>query len=78
MAAGNYDFTIEQGATVDFAVQYKDSGSNPVDLSGNQARMQHRPTFEKEEAEATYKYMLEDSFVTEYKKTEELEKNGVK
>jgi perosamine synthetase len=36
--------------------------------------MQHRPTFEKEEAEATYKYMLEDSFITEYKKTEELEK----
>ena len=35
--------------------------------------MQHRPTFGKEEAEATYKYMLEDSFVTEYKKTEELE-----
>ena len=36
--------------------------------------MQHRPTFEKEEAEATYKYMLEDSFITEYKKTDELEK----
>ena len=36
--------------------------------------MQHRPTFEKEEAEATYKYMLEDTFITEYKKTEELEK----
>jgi len=35
--------------------------------------VQHRPTFEKEEAEATYKYMLEDSFITEYKKTEELE-----
>ena len=35
--------------------------------------MQHRPTFEKEEAQATYNYMLEDSFVTEYKKTEELE-----
>lgn len=35
--------------------------------------MQHKPTFEKEEAEATYKYMLEDSFITEYKKTEELE-----
>ena len=43
MAAGNYDFTIEQGATVDFAVQYKDSGSNPIDLSGYQARMQLRP-----------------------------------
>lgn len=35
--------------------------------------MQNRPTFEKEEAEATYKYMLEDSFITEHKKTEELE-----
>ena len=44
MAAGNYDFTIEQGATVDFAVQYKDSGSNPIDLSGYQARMQLRRT----------------------------------
>ena len=44
MAAGNYDFTIEQGATDDFAVQYKDSGSNPIDLSGYQARMQLRPT----------------------------------
>ena len=36
--------------------------------------MQHRPTFGVEEAEATYKYMLEDSFITEHKKTTELEK----
>lgn len=43
MAAGKYNFTIEQGATVDFAVNYKDSDSNPVDLSGYQARMQLRP-----------------------------------
>lgn len=35
--------------------------------------MQHRPTFDKKEAEAVYKYMLEDNFVTEYKKTKELE-----
>jgi perosamine synthetase len=35
--------------------------------------VQHRPTFEKEEAEATYKYMLEDTFITEHKKTLELE-----
>jgi len=35
--------------------------------------MQHRPTFEKEEADEVYKYMLEDSFITEYKKTIELE-----
>ena len=35
--------------------------------------MQHRPTFEKEEAESVYKYMLEDTFITEHKKTKELE-----
>ena len=35
--------------------------------------MQHRPTFEKEEALATYSYMLEDNFITEHKKTLELE-----
>ena len=35
--------------------------------------MQHRPAFGKEEAEATYKYMLEDTFVTEHRKTRELE-----
>jgi len=35
--------------------------------------MQHRPTFEKEEAEACYNYMLEDNFITEYKQTENLE-----
>ena len=29
MAAGKYNFTIEQGATVDFAVQYKDSEFEP-------------------------------------------------
>lgn len=36
--------------------------------------MQHRPTFEKEEADAVYEYMLEDNFITEHKKTEELER----
>ena len=30
--------------------------------------MQHRPTFEKEEALATYSYMMEDNFVTEHKR----------
>lgn len=35
--------------------------------------MQHRPTFGKEEADATYAYMMEDNFVTEHKKTLELE-----
>jgi len=36
--------------------------------------MQHRPTFEKEEALAVYSYMMEDNFITEHKKTLELEK----
>ena len=35
--------------------------------------MQHRPTFEKEEALATYNYMNEDNFITEHTKTKELE-----
>ena len=40
MAAGSYSFTIEQGATTDFELVYKDSSGNPVDLSGYRARMQ--------------------------------------
>ena len=34
MAAGQYSFTIEHGTTLDFEIQYKDSGSNPIDLAG--------------------------------------------
>ncbi len=44
MAAGKYNFTIEQGATVDFEIAYKDSNSEPVDLTDHQARMQFRST----------------------------------
>jgi len=40
MAAGTYNFTIEQGSTVDFEIAYKDSSNNPIDLTGYQARMQ--------------------------------------
>lgn len=42
MPAGKYSFTIEQGATLDFEIQYKDSGSNPIDLTGAEGRMQIR------------------------------------
>ena len=35
--------------------------------------IQHRPYFDTDEADACYKYMLNDSFVTEFKKTLELE-----
>ena len=46
MAAGSYSFTIEQGATVDFEIQYLDSGSNPIDLGGGQfAEMRIRTSF---------------------------------
>jgi len=46
MAAGRYNFTIEQGATVDFEIAYTDSNQNPIDLTNYQARMQLRPTRE--------------------------------
>lgn len=44
MSAGRYSFTIEQGATLDFELAYKDSSNNPIDLTGYQGRMQIRPT----------------------------------
>jgi perosamine synthetase len=46
----------------------------PKSREENTFIMQHRPTFEKEEADSCYEYMLEDNFVTEHKKTKELEK----
>lgn len=42
MSAGKYSFLIEQGATTDFEIQYKDSSGNPVDLSEYCAAMQIR------------------------------------
>ena len=45
MAAGNYTFTIEQGATTDFQIDWKDSNGDPVDLTYYQARMQIRSTY---------------------------------
>mgnify|MGYP003135623546 CR=1 FL=1 len=49
MAAGIYSFTIEQGATTDFEVTYKDSTDTPVDLTGYKARMQIRPSIRSSE-----------------------------
>jgi hypothetical protein len=34
MAAGKYNFIIEQGTTFTLELQYKDSNSVPVDLTG--------------------------------------------
>lgn len=44
MSAGRYSFIIEQGATTDFQIVYKDSTGTPVNLSGYTAAMQIRNT----------------------------------
>lgn len=45
MAAGNYSFIIEQGSTVNFEIQYTDSGSNPINLTGYSGKMQIKSNF---------------------------------
>ena len=45
MSAGKYSFVIEQGTTLDFEIQYKDSSGNPVDLTGYTAAMQIRSNY---------------------------------
>lgn len=45
MAAGIYNFIIEQGTTVDFKIQYKDSTGTPIDLSEYGGAMQIRSNF---------------------------------
>lgn len=59
MAAGKYSFKIEQGATLDFELAYKDSGSNPIDLTNYQARMQIRPSAGSETVYLTLSSSLE-------------------
>ena len=48
MAAGIYNFTIEQGTTFIRVFNYKDSNGNPIDLSdgGVELRMQIRETID--------------------------------
>jgi len=45
MAAGKYNFIVEQGATTDFEIQWNDSNGQPVDLSYYTARMQIRSNY---------------------------------
>ncbi len=42
MAAGYYNFIIEQGSTLDYRVQYKDANNAPIDLTDYHAKMQIR------------------------------------
>ena len=39
MAAGRFNFTIEQGTTVDFEIQYQDASGNPIDLAQHYLRV---------------------------------------
>lgn len=39
MAAGKYNFVIEQGATLDFQIEYKDASGAPIDLTNYEGRM---------------------------------------
>ena len=43
MAAGKYSFTVQQGSTLRFRIDYKDSSSNAVDLTNYESRMTIRP-----------------------------------
>jgi len=45
MAAGKYSFTIEQGSTVNFEIQYKDSAGDPISLANHSGRMQIRSAY---------------------------------
>jgi hypothetical protein len=40
MAAGKYSFVLEQGATTNFEIQYKDANGSAINLSGYSGKMQ--------------------------------------
>lgn len=40
MAAGTYNFTIEQGATFSRTLTWKDGSGNPIDLTGYTAKLE--------------------------------------
>ena len=45
MAAGKYSFIIEQGATTDFEIVWKDSSGTRINLENYHARMQIRSDY---------------------------------
>ena len=48
MAAADYDLLIEQGATFELSIVWKDNADTPIDISGYSARMQIRKTYDTE------------------------------
>jgi hypothetical protein len=53
MAAGKYNFTIEQGATTTLEFQYKDESENPINLTGYSGKMQIKSDY-ADNAPTTY------------------------
>jgi hypothetical protein len=53
MAAGKYSLLIEQGSTLNLSLAYKDSGSNPINLTNYSAKMQVKNTY-ADSATTTY------------------------
>ena len=51
MSAGRYSFVIEQGATTNFEIKYKDSNNSPIDLTGYSGRLQIRSTYAQNSGE---------------------------
>lgn len=46
MAAADYDLLIEQGATFELSIVWKDDEGTPIDITGYSARMQIRQTYD--------------------------------
>ena len=61
MAAAKYSFVIEQGATLEFQLDWTDDTGNPIDLTGMHARMQVRPAVESSEIFLNLSSSLSDS-----------------
>lgn len=66
MAASQYDFKIEQGSSFKLQLVYKDSNSNPINLSGYCARLSWKTnlnqaqSFTTENSDySTYKFQLD-------------------
>lgn len=62
MASGKYSFVIEQGATTDFQIIYKDASGTAIDLSGYTAAMQIRNAKGGSTLYATLTSSLGDSY----------------
>ena len=61
MAAAKYSFVIEQGATLDFQIDWTDENGSPMDLTGMHARMQVRPSVESSQIFLNLSSSLSDS-----------------